>query len=121
MYAEQNSHLDEAAEMIQRALQSDPNNGAYLDSLGWVEYRQGKYEQSLSDLLRAVQKIAHDDAVVYEHLGDTYLKLGRTTQAVEAWQKAKGLDPKNKNLAEKIENTKTKAELGESPNANAGH
>jgi tetratricopeptide (TPR) repeat protein len=121
MWAEQNSHLDEAAEMIQRALQADPKNGAFLDSLGWVEYRQGKYEQSLSDLLRAVQNMAHDDAVVHEHLGDTYLKLGRTAEALEAWQKARSLDPKNKNLAEKIENTKPKTGQRESPGGSPGH
>jgi tetratricopeptide (TPR) repeat protein len=121
MWAEQNTHLDEAVEMIQRALQADPKNGAFLDSLGWVEYRQGKYEQSLSDLLRALQNMPHDDAVVHEHLGDTYLKLGRTAQALEAWQKAKSLDPNNKNLTEKIENTKTKLGQGESPNANPAH
>jgi tetratricopeptide (TPR) repeat protein len=121
MWAEQNSHLDEAIEMIQRALQADPQNGAFLDSLGWVEYRQGKYEQSLSDLLRAVQNMPHDDAVVHEHLGDTYLKLGRTAQALEAWQKARSLDSKNKNLAEKIENAKTKSGQEQSPNASPSH
>jgi len=121
MWAEQNTHLDEAAEMIQRALQADPKNGAFLDSLGWVEYRQGKYEQSLSDLLRAVQNMAHDDAVVHEHLGDTYLKLGRTAEALEAWQKARSLDPKNKNLAEKIENAKPKMGQRESPGGSPSH
>ena len=120
MWAEQNSHLDEAADVIQRALQADPKNGAYLDTLGWVEYRQGKYEQSLNDLLRAVQNMPHADAVVQEHLGDTYLKLGRAAEALEAWQKAKDLNPKNKNLTEKIENTKTKASKGELPNVSPG-
>jgi len=105
-------HLDEAEEMIKRALQSDPNNGPYLDSLGWLEYRQGKFDQALADLLRATQSMSHDDAVVLEHLGDTYLKLSRVPQALEAWQKAKNLDAKNKNLAEKIENTKTKMSKG---------
>ena len=112
MWVEHNMHLDEAEEMIKRALQSDPNNGPYLDSLGWLEYRQGKFDQALVDLLRATQSMSHDDAVVLEHLGDTYLKLSRVPQALEAWQKAKNLDAKNKNLAEKIENTKTKMSKG---------
>ncbi len=106
MWAEQNSHLDEAMDLIKRALLSDPNNGAYLDSLGWVEYRQGKFDQALGDLERAAQTIGRDDPVVFEHIGDTYLKLKKLPQAIEAWQKAAALDPKNKNLAEKIENTK---------------
>ena len=108
MWAEQNMHLDEAADMIKRALQSDPNNGAYLDSLGWVEYRQGKFEQALNDLKRAAQNMTKDDPVVFEHIGDTYLKLNRIAQALEAWQKAGGLDPANKKIADKIENAKTK-------------
>jgi predicted Zn-dependent protease len=51
--------------------------------------------------------MAQDDPVVFEHIGDTYLKLTRVPQALEAWQKAMALDPKNKKLAEKIESTKT--------------
>jgi predicted negative regulator of RcsB-dependent stress response len=65
--------------------------------------------------------MAHDDAVVHEHLGDTYLKLGRTAEALEAWQKARSLDPKNKNLAEKIENAKPKMGQRESPGGSPSH
>jgi cytochrome c-type biogenesis protein CcmH/NrfG len=49
----------------------------------------------------------HEDAVVFDHIGDIYLKLNRVPQALEAWQKAMKLDPKNKYLAEKIESAKT--------------
>ena len=107
MWAEQNLHLEEADDMIKHALKIEPNNGAYLDSLGWLEFRQGKFEQALADLLRAAKNIAQDDPVVFEHIGDTYLKLTRVPQALEAWQKAIALDPQNKKLAEKIESTKT--------------
>jgi tetratricopeptide (TPR) repeat protein len=118
MWAEHNMHLDEAADMIKRALQIDPNNGAYLDSLGWVEFRQGKFDQALSDLLRAAQNMTRDDPVVFEHIGDTYLKLNRMSQALEAWQKAITLDPQNKKLAEKIDNAKTKMSKGQAANPN---
>jgi tetratricopeptide (TPR) repeat protein len=121
MWAEHNMHLDEAADMIKRALQIDPNNGAYLDSLGWVEFRQGKFDQALSDLLRAAQNMTRDDPVVFEHIGDTYLKLNRMSQALETWQKAITLDPQNKKLAEKIDNTKTKMSKGQSANPNPIH
>ncbi|MEY2530117.1 MAG: hypothetical protein QOI96_202, partial [Verrucomicrobiota bacterium] len=47
MWAQQNTHLDEAEEMIKRALQIDPNNGAFLDTLGWVEFQKGKFDQAL--------------------------------------------------------------------------
>ncbi len=113
MWAEHNLHLDEADDMIKHALKIEPNNGAYLDSLGWLEFRQGKSEQALADLLRAAKNMAQDDPVVFEHIGDTYLKLTRVPQALEAWQKAIALDPQNKKLAEKIESTKTTMTKGD--------
>ena len=118
MWAEQNLHLDEAAEMIKRALKLEPNNGAYLDSLGWVEFRQGKFDQALADLVRATQSVSRDDPVVFDHLGDTYLKLNHVPQALESWQKALILDPQNKKLADKIDNAKTKMSKGQPPSAN---
>lgn len=106
MWADHNMNLDEAETMIKRALESEPNNASYMDSLGWVEFRKGKFDQALNDLLRAAKTVEHDDPVVFEHIGDTYLKLNRVPEALDAWQKALALDPKNKNLADKIEGTK---------------
>jgi tetratricopeptide (TPR) repeat protein len=106
MWADHNMNLDEAETMITRALESEPNNASYMDSLGWVEFRKGKFEQALTDLLRAAKTAERDDPVVFEHIGDTYLKLNRMPEALEAWQKALTLDPKNKKLAEKVEGTK---------------
>jgi len=112
MWADHNMHLEEAAEMINHALQIDPNNGAYLDSLGWLDYRRGKFEQALTELLRAVRNLAKDDPTVFEHIGDTCAKLERVPQALEYWQKAAAVDPGNKQLASKIESTKTKMSKG---------
>lgn len=112
MWAEHNLHLDEAEEMIGRALQLDPNNGAYLDSLGWVYYRKGKYDEALNQLLRAAQNLKRDDPIVFEHIGDVYSKLNRVPQALEFWQKAIALDPGNKLLTDKIEKTKTTMSKG---------
>jgi tetratricopeptide (TPR) repeat protein len=119
MWVQQNTHLDEAEAMIKRALQSEPDNGAYLDSLGWLEFRQGKFEQALKDLLRAAKSMTRDDPVVFEHIGDTYLQLKRMPQALEAWQKALALDPENKTLAEKIESAKTMMSKSEPPKSGA--
>jgi tetratricopeptide (TPR) repeat protein len=119
MWADHNMHLDEAREMIQRALQIEPNNGSYLDSLGWVEFRQGKFDQALADLLLAVKNLDREDPIVFEHIGDTYFKLHRVPEALQAWQKAFALDPKNKKLAEKIESTKTTISSGSSAKTNA--
>ncbi|MEY2488521.1 MAG: hypothetical protein QOC70_463 [Verrucomicrobiota bacterium] len=112
MWAEHNIHLDEAEEMIGRALQLEPNNGAYLDSLGWLQYRKGKYDDALNQLLRAAQNLTRDDPIVFEHIGDTYAKLNRIPQALDFWQKALALDPGNKLLTEKIEKTKTTISKG---------
>jgi tetratricopeptide (TPR) repeat protein len=106
MWADHNMNLEEAEAMIRRALQSEPNNASYLDSLGWVEFRKGQFDRALDDLLRAAKTAEREDPVVFEHIGDTYLKLNRTKEALEAWQKALTLDPKNKNLADKIQATK---------------
>ena len=106
MWADHNMNLEQAELMIRRALQSEPGNASYLDSLGWVEFRKGKFDQALSDLLRAAKTAEREDPVVFEHIGDTYLKLNRSQEALEAWQKALALDPKNKNLTDKIQTTK---------------
>src|SRR6266576_1609267 len=106
MWADHNMNLEEAETMIRRAMQSEPNNASYLDSLGWVEFRKGQFDRALDDLLRAAKTAEREDPVVFEHIGDTYLKLNRTREALEAWQKALSLDPKNKNLADKIQAAK---------------
>ena len=89
-----------------------------LRRLGYLALLQGKFDQALTDLLRASQNMARDDSVVFEHIGDTYLKLNRVTQALEAWQKALTLEPQNKKLAEKIDNAKTKMSKGKTVNPN---
>lgn len=108
MWAEHNLHLEEAEEMVKQALLLDPDNGAYLDSLGWVHYRRGRFEEALKTLLRAAQSLKKDDPVVFDHIGDTLAKLNRIPQALEYWQKAATLDPENKTLTEKIESTQTR-------------
>jgi tetratricopeptide (TPR) repeat protein len=113
MWADHNMNLDEAETMIKRALELEPNNTSYLDSLGWAQFRKGKFDQALSNLLLAAKTADHDDPVIFEHIGDTYFKLNHVSEALESWRKALALDPKNKNLANKIE--RTKAPLGNSP------
>lgn len=118
MWADHNMNLEEAETMIRRALQSEPNNASYLDSLGWVEFRKGQFDRALDDLLRAAKTAEREDPVVFEHVGDTYLKLNRIKDALEAWQKALSLDPKNKNLADKIQATKKTIEKDLPTNTN---
>lgn len=87
MLADRGIRLDEAQEMIQRALDQDPYNGAYLDSLGWVYYKENKLDEAESNLHKAVQR-EPNDPTIRTHLGDVYAKLGRTEQAAAEWEKA---------------------------------
>jgi tetratricopeptide (TPR) repeat protein len=112
MWADHNMHLEEAEQMIKRALETDPNNGAYLDSMGWLYYRKGKYTDALDQLQHALKNIPKPDATVLVHVGDTFSKLNRVAQALEYWQKAILLAPDDKTVAAKIENAKTKLSKG---------
>ena len=87
MLADQNMKLDEALGYIKRAVDLDPTNGAYLDSLGWAYFRLGKYELAEDNLLKATQKI-NTDPTVHDHLGDLYQKTGRLKLAATNWERA---------------------------------
>lgn len=117
MWADQNRHLAEAEDYIKRALAAEPENGAYLDSLGWLHFRQGKYDQALAELLSAVSELKEGDPVVFEHIGDTYAALEQTDKALEFWQKSLALDKDNKRLGGKIAAAKTKLSKGEAAGA----
>ncbi len=96
LWADQGKHLHRALEMIQKAVAAEPDNAAYLDSLGWVLYRLGRVEEALKHLERAVELLGQEpDGVVLDHLGDVYHTLGQHGKAVQMWQRAlKALDPK---------------------------
>ncbi len=87
MLADQNMKLEEALGYIKRAVDLDPANGAYLDSLGWAYFRLGKFELAESNLLKASQKI-NTDPTVHDHLGDLYQKTGRLKLAATHWERA---------------------------------
>jgi tetratricopeptide (TPR) repeat protein len=86
-WVERKIRLDEALGMIERALEVDTWNGAYLDSLGWVYYQMGRYEEAREPLERAARELP-TDATVLEHLGDLYNSLGDPANAVTAWNRA---------------------------------
>jgi tetratricopeptide (TPR) repeat protein len=79
--------LDEAESLVQRALKEEPNSGAYLDSLGWIYYKEDKLADAESTLLKAVQHESHD-ATIRSHLGDVYAKSGRMDLAAVEWEKS---------------------------------
>ena len=101
MLAERGERLPEALEMIERALKSEPQNGAYLDSYAWVLYKLGRYQDALLQIQKAVTA-TNNDPVVIEHLGDIQFALGNRENARDAWQTALAFDPQNKSLKEKL-------------------
>jgi tetratricopeptide (TPR) repeat protein len=108
MWVDRDMNLDEAGEMIKKALDAEPDNGAFLDSMGWLHFKKGNYDQALKDLLRAAENMKKEDAVVFEHLGDTYHKLGKVSEAVSYWQRSLSLEDSPK-VREKIDAAKPAA------------
>src|ERR671935_3330024 len=80
MLADRGVRLEEALGYIKKAVQLDPQNGAYLDSLGWAYFKLGNYDLAEENLRKASQRIGND-ATVQDHLGELYQKLGRLKQA----------------------------------------
>ena len=87
MLADRGVRLEEARDLIQRALEQEPYNGAYLDSLGWAYYKENKLDQAELTLRKAVERESHDPTI-REHLGDVLAKQGRMEPAVAEWEKA---------------------------------
>jgi len=100
-------HLEESLELIQKALKLAPDNGAYLDSLGWVLFQMGRYEEALPPLQRAVAMIQkedqQEDATILDHLAEVLLKLDKRDEALAALRRAAKADPDNKDLAGKLQ------------------
>ncbi len=78
--------LDRAEKMIRVAVGESPRNSAYLDSLGWVLYKKGKFEESKHWLELARGGPDGEDPVIYEHLGDTLWRLGEKEAAIQSWK-----------------------------------
>ena len=87
MLADRGVRLEEALQYVQKALAIDPNNGAYLDSLGWAFFKLNDMENAEKYLLEA-GKYVRNDPVIDEHLGDLYFKTGNLEKAHDFWMKS---------------------------------
>jgi tetratricopeptide (TPR) repeat protein len=94
MWADGGRNLEEALDLVERAVAIEPDNGAYVDSLGWVLFRLGRHEQARQLLERAARLIP-GDAVISEHLGDLYLAVGRPAEARLHYERALSLEGDN--------------------------
>jgi|HubBroStandDraft_6_1064221.scaffolds.fasta_scaffold05449_1 tetratricopeptide (TPR) repeat protein len=100
MLADRGTRLDEALGYIRRAVALDPQNGAYLDSLGWVYYKMGNYELAEENLRRASERMG-DDPTIHDHLGELYMKTGRVKLAATHWERS--LDEWNKTVPAEVD------------------
>ena len=100
--AERDMRLDDALQMAHKAIDLEPENAAYLDTIGWIYYKSNKYKQALQ-YIQASIRIEEDNAVVLEHLGDVLIKLDRRAEALDYYGKALGIDTDNERLREKLE------------------
>jgi tetratricopeptide (TPR) repeat protein len=89
LYADQGKNLEQAERMIRKALDAEPENGAYLDSLGWVLFKREKYEEALPYLEKAVKNSpGAGDETLWEHLAEVCDRLQQPARALESWKKA---------------------------------
>ena len=87
MLADRGVRLEEALGYLKKAVELEPQNGAYLDSIGWAYFKIGNFDLAEENLRKAVEKQSND-ATLHDHLGDLYQKTGRLKQAAAHWERA---------------------------------
>lgn len=97
-FLDRNENLDEALDLIKRAVAAEPESGYILDSLAWAFYRLGRYEDAVGPMEKA-SLLEPVDTVVTDHLGDVYWAVGRKLEAAFQWQRASSFDPAEKDAA----------------------
>ncbi|MBW4710573.1 tetratricopeptide repeat protein [Roseobacter sp. YSTF-M11] len=109
---EKQENLDEALDMIERAVAASPDSGYIIDSLGWALYRLGRYDEAVPHMERAVELMAVDP-VVNDHLGDVYWAVGRKREAEFQWARALSFVDEEDPLSEaKPDRIRRKLEIG---------
>ena len=99
--ADRGLQLQRALEMARKAVEAQPDSASFLDTIGWVYYQLGEYEEAETYIKRAIEK-GDVNPVLYEHLGDVYYKMNDKDKAVEEWSRALNLDKDNSALRDKV-------------------
>jgi len=100
--AERGIKLQEALSMAKRAIEKEPKNSSYLDTIGWIYFQLGDYKKAKINIEEAA-KIEDTNATLLDHLGDVYFKLGNRAKALELWKKAFEFDSTKNEIKKKIE------------------
>ena len=93
MWADQGTNLEAARKLIQKAVDLEPKNAAYLDSLAWVLFKLGEPKAALTHIEAALQYQEGPDATLFDHLGDIHLAAGNPGEARKAWEQSVKLEP----------------------------
>jgi tetratricopeptide (TPR) repeat protein len=111
MLAERGERLTESVDLLKKALELEPDNGSYLDSLGWAYYKSDKLPLALDNLQRAADQLK-SNSVIQDHYGDVLFKMSRFDEAIVAWERAlagdadtidrPGIDKKIKSAKQKL-------------------
>ena len=104
--SERGIRLDDAEKMSKESLELRPGEATFLDTYGWILYKQGKYEGAKKYIEDALKANPEADGTLWEHLGDIYFKLGDANKAVENWKKAKEKGTENTQIDKKIQDRK---------------
>jgi Flp pilus assembly protein TadD len=99
--ADRNISLDEAQELVGKALSLKPGDPFITDSLGWVAYRQGRLDDARTLLQQAF--MARPDPEIAAHLGEVLWVQGRKEEAIKVWREGKGRDATNKTLRDTLQ------------------
>ena len=106
-WLERGVHLDEALELIEKAVEQSPDDGYVIDSLGWALYKLTQYEEAIGWLEKAIM-LQPEDPTINDHLGDAYWRHGRRLEARFQWQHALVMKPE----AEDVERIRAKLKNG---------
>jgi tetratricopeptide (TPR) repeat protein len=110
MWLERDQHLDRAEVLIRKANELVQDNAAFVDSLGWLFFKQGKFAEALPELLRSEALLRQEqpepepgDAEIFDHIAQTYDKLGQRDKALEYWKHALDVKPELDAIRERAE------------------
>lgn len=106
MWLEQDANLIAAGDLIRKANELVPDNAAFVDSLGWLHFKQGDYQKALTELLRAESLLKDPepgDAEIIDHIGQAYERLGDRQKAIEHLKKAAALNPEDEKIQRRLD------------------
>ncbi|HEY2574172.1 MAG TPA: tetratricopeptide repeat protein, partial [Verrucomicrobiaceae bacterium] len=104
MWLERGEHLDKSEQFIRKANDLEPDNAAYVDSLGWILFKRGKFAEALKELQRAeslMKEITAEDAEILDHIAQAHDKLNQRAKAEEYWKRVLELNPEEKGMTDR--------------------